>query len=194
MTTTGYRERASLAANAAYDKHGGKGFIVVCVVLFAYLIWLSVLTYQLRSKVDVVVPISGFTDSTCSNMVYNPWAARPLQGRTDGGGGTQAGENVWGQTGSCGSQDVEYANTAYTRPEQFLGGVEPPIFYDIGDSDQETTYFYNSAGGGPSKPIVVATPPSMEGMRMRNVAGWSGGTEGVGRFHSALSPNVNKGY
>ena len=170
----------------SYSEHGGKGFLVICVVLVVYLIWLSAVTYQLRSKGT----IAGFTDSTCSNMVYNPWAARPLQSRTDGGGGTQAGENVWGQTGSCGSQDVEYSNTAYTRPEQFLGNVEQPIFYDIGDSDQETTYFYNSAGGGPSKPIVVAAPSSMEGMRMKNVSGWS---EGAGRFQSALNPSV-KGY
>ena len=126
------------------------GMFVALIVLF--------FLYDIYSRIWKLERGDGF--ETCGNYVYNPWASRPPQSRTDQAGGSQPGEMIWGQIGSCGDQNVNYNNTKYNS-DSFLGGVEQPIFYDIGDADADTTYFYNSAGAGTG---VQGPSKGVEGM------------------------------
>jgi hypothetical protein len=99
------------------------GAVVVFLIMLVVLIWVSMLQTKLNGLDEEVGKLFDADDDLKREGFANPYAARPLQSRSDQAGGSQPGLSSWGIPPSASSASED---------ESFLGGVEAPVFYDIG--------------------------------------------------------------
>lgn len=120
-------------------------FIVVVILLLAYQV-LYVQRNQIKNlEIECGTHKREGMRTWDGSIVQNPYASR-LETVTDNGL-TSSSVISWGNVGgrTCPTLDEANAYLANDETSPFLGGPEPPVFYDIGDI--QTDRALRSAGG-----------------------------------------------